>query len=135
MRQLPVLGEPLLPAAIEDFGVLVAVVLQLPEGPGGKPVVVVAIEDDRRVVVDAGLLQKVFKVLLGRKVPRLGISQLCFPVPADGARDVAVVVGRRIHVDLDEAYIVVVKVIGRPVGRDQNVRIRVVTHRLSSVFL
>src|SRR5262249_20717421 len=50
--QLASFGQPLLAAAVHDADVLMAVDLQLPERPGREPVVVVAVEHDRRLVVD-----------------------------------------------------------------------------------
>src|SRR5947207_11867696 len=45
--ELPPFGQPLLAPAVHDPDVVVAVDLQLPEGPRRKPVVVVAVEHDR----------------------------------------------------------------------------------------
>ena len=50
------------------------------------------------------------------------VGQLARPVPADGARDVALLVGGRVDVDLDEADVRVVEVRLRPVGVDERGR-------------
>ncbi len=50
-----VLGHPLGPAPVHQLDVPVTVVFQLPEGPGRKPVVVIPVEDDGGVVIDAGV--------------------------------------------------------------------------------
>ena len=47
--------EPVLAPAVEDADVAVAVQLELPVGPRREPVVVVAVEHDRRVGADARL--------------------------------------------------------------------------------
>ena len=49
------------------------------------------------------------------------VGQLARPVPADGARDVALLVGGRVDVDLDEADVRVVQVRLRPVAVDEGV--------------
>src|SRR6187455_449079 len=50
--------EPVLAAAVEDPDITVAEQLELPVGPGGEPVVVVAVENDRRVRSDARLAEQ-----------------------------------------------------------------------------
>src|ERR1035437_5492515 len=44
--------DPLLAATIDEPNVPVAVILQLPEGVGGKPIVIVTIEQNRGVIGD-----------------------------------------------------------------------------------
>ena len=79
--------EPVLAAAVEDPDVAVAEQLQLPVGPGREPVVVVAVQDDRRVGADAGLAQSSFaEVLAAGDVAADAVGELAGPVPADGAR-------------------------------------------------
>src|SRR3712207_8419766 len=48
-RSLAPLGDPLLPRAVHEQDLLVAVVLQVPVGVGGEPVVAIAVQDDRVV--------------------------------------------------------------------------------------
>ena len=50
-----ILGHPLGPAPVHQLDVPVTVVFQLPRGPGCKPVVVIPVEDDGGVVIDAGV--------------------------------------------------------------------------------
>ena len=57
-RQLAALVDPLLAAAVQDPHVVVAVELQIPVGVGGEPVVLVAVEDDGRVVADSALAEQ-----------------------------------------------------------------------------
>ena len=52
-RQRQAVVQPVLAPAVEDADVVVAVQLELPVRPGGEPVVVVAVQDDRRVGADA----------------------------------------------------------------------------------
>ena len=95
-------GEPFLSAAVHDPHVLVPVHLQLPERPGGKPVVVVAVQDDRRLVVDAGAAEKGFELVRRHDVAHNGVAELGRPVPACCAGHVSLIVRRRIHIDLDD---------------------------------
>ena len=80
-----------------------AVQLELPVRPGREPVVVVAVQDDRRVRADARFGQQRAEVLAAGDVAADPVGQLARPVPADGARQVALLVGGRVDVDLDEA--------------------------------
>ncbi len=99
--------------------VAVAVQLELPVGPGGEPVVVVAVQHDRRVRPDPGLGQELAEVLATGDVAPDPVGQLAGPVPADGTREVALLVGRRVDVDLDEADLRVGQVGERPVAVDE----------------
>jgi hypothetical protein len=95
--------------------------LQLPVRPGGEPVVVVAVEDDRRIGSDPARREELAEVLPAGDVAADSIGELAGPVPADRARDVALVVGGGVDVDLDEADGRVVEVGPGPVGVDQDV--------------
>ena len=72
-RQLAPLVDPLLAAPVEDPHVLVAVDLQVPVGVGGKPVVLVAVEHERRVVRDPALAQQ---ALEGRLVDQVALDRI-----------------------------------------------------------
>ena len=120
-RQRQVVVEPELAAAVEEAQVGVPVEQQLPVGPGGEPVVVVAVEHDRRVGSDAALREQRAEVLAAGDVAADAVGQLAGPVPAHGARDVALLVGGGVDVDLDEADGRIVEVGFRPVGRDEDV--------------
>ena len=92
---------------------------ELPVGPGREPVVVVAVQDDVRLGPDARLRQQRREVLAARDVAAQPIGQLARPVPADGARQVALLVRRGVDVDLDEADVRVVEVLLRPLRGDE----------------
>jgi len=81
----------------------VPVVLERPVGVGGEPVVVVAVEDDRRVGRDAAAAEQFGQRVPGRDVACDLVLKVSLPVPADGARDVSLLVDGRVHVDLDHA--------------------------------
>ena len=55
-----------------------------------------------RVVADAALAQQLAEVLAARDVAADAVGELAGPVPADGAGDVALLVGGGVDVDLDE---------------------------------
>ena len=98
-----------------------AVQLQLPIRPRGEPVVVVAIQHDRRVRADARCRQECAEVLAARDVATDAVGELAGPVPADRSRQVALVVGGRVDIDLDEADRRVVETGLRPGGVDEGV--------------
>ena len=58
------------------------------------------------------------RLAMSRRMPS---AQLAGPVPADGARDVALLVGGGVDVDLDESHVRVVEVLLGPVGVDEDV--------------
>ena len=57
-RQRPTLGHPLGASAVHQLEPLVAVEPEKPERPGGEPVVVVTVEDDRRAPRYSRVAQK-----------------------------------------------------------------------------
>ena len=120
-RQRQAVVQPVLAPAVEDADVVVAVQLELPVGPRGEPVVVVAVQDDRRVRADPRRGQQRAEVLAAGDVAADPVGQLARPVPADGARQVALLVGGRVDVDLDEADVRVGQVGERPVAVDEGV--------------
>ena len=66
-------------------------------------------------------LSSVGRVLAADDVAADAVGQLARPVPGDGARDVALVVGGGVDVDLDEADVRVVEMGLRPGGVDEDV--------------
>jgi hypothetical protein len=95
--------------------------LQLPVRPGGEPVVVVAIEHDRRIGADPRLREELREVLAAGDVAADSVGELARPVPADGARQMALVVGGGVDVDFDEPHLRIVEVLFGPVGGDEGV--------------
>src|SRR5439155_6772607 len=89
--------------------------------PGGEPVVVVAVQHDRRVRADAAVAQELAELLATGDVAPDTVRQLARPVPADGARDMALFEGGRVDVDLHETDRRIVEVSLRPVGIDEDV--------------
>ncbi len=96
--------------------------LQLPERPRREPIVVVAVQNNGRLVVDAALPEQFFELLHWDDVADERVAELGRPVPAHGAGNVALVVRRRVNVNLDDAHARVVAVLGDPLGRDEDIR-------------
>src|SRR5207302_10077454 len=94
---------PLAPAAVDQVGLLVAVLLPRPVRIPGDPVVVVAVEDDRRVGRDAAASQEFGQRIFRRDVAGQLVLEVALPVPPDGAFDVTPLVDGRVYVDLDHA--------------------------------
>ncbi len=95
---------------------------QLPEGPGREPVVIVAVEHNRCLVVDAGAAEQFLEFLDGHDVADQGVAELGRPVPAGGAGHVALIVRRGIHIHFDDANASVGGVLRDPFSCDQNIR-------------
>jgi hypothetical protein len=96
-----------------------AVELELPVGPGRKPVLVVAVDDDQGVRPDAALLEELAELGPPGDVAGQPIGQLRRPVPVDGPGQVAALEDRGVDVDLHEADVRIVEVLECPVGGDE----------------
>src|SRR6266851_4124948 len=108
--------EPFFAATIDEANILVTVVLQLPKGVGGEPVVVIAIEKDGGAVGNAGTAEKLFESGLVDQIAADVVLELGLPVPSDGAGDVSLVVGGGVHVDFDKAEIGGIQILSSPIG-------------------
>src|SRR6266481_3631121 len=129
--ELTTLASPFLPATVHQAHVLVAVDLHLPQRPGGEPVVVVAVEDHRCIVADAGLGHQPFEGVLRDDVAFHRVAELRRPVPGYGACDVTLIVSRGVDVHLDEANAGILAVFCDPRGLDEHFRMRVLSHMTS----
>src|SRR6202041_1256873 len=108
--------HPLLATAIDEPGILVAVIFQLPQSVGGEPVVIVTVKKNCGVVGNAGLAQQLFEGGLVNQVAPHVILKLRLPVPADGAGNVALFVGGGVYVYFDEPNFGVVQMSRGPFG-------------------
>ena len=99
-----------------------AVNLGLPEGPGGEPVVVVPVEHQGGVVVDAGLRHQLFELRFRKNVANHRVAELGVPGPGDRAGHVAFVVSFRVDVDFHHAHVGIVGVTGHPIRTHQYFR-------------
>ena len=93
-----------------------AVVLEVPVGVGGEPVVAVAVEDDRVVVGDPAAAHQLAEVFRAEEVALDLVLEVELPVESDRARNVGFGVEPRVLVDLDDLDVVVIEVLGDPVG-------------------
>ena len=96
-----------------------AVIFHLPEGPSGKPVVVVAIEDHRGVVVYAGTAQEAFHLFFADDITAKGLLKLIVPIPGHGSRHMALFVGGGVNIHLNQTNVGVASVFGDPLGGGQ----------------
>ena len=79
-----------------------AIVLEEPEGVGGVPVVLVAVEDDGRVVGDAALGKQVLEGGLVDEVALDLVLELGLPVELDRAGNVADLVEQDVLIGFDD---------------------------------
>ena len=118
-RERQAVGLDLGAAAVEEPDVVEPLVARLPVGPGREPVVVVAVQHDRGVVVHAGGTQQVLELLAAHEVAAHGVGELRLPVHAGGAGQMTGVVGVGVDVDLQEPDGRVVEMVPGPVGGDE----------------
>ena len=102
-RRRATLADPLLARTVEQSDVVVPVVLEVPVGVGGEPVVAVAVEHDLVVVGDSARAEQLAERLGVEEVALDLVLEVLLPVEADRARDVRFGVERRVLVDLDDA--------------------------------
>src|ERR1700688_1613045 len=126
--QRALLLDPFLATTINEARVLVSIILQLPKSIGGEPIVVVAVEQNRRVVGDAGPAEQMVERLFGDQIPTDVILKLSLPVPADSAGNVALIVSAGVDVDFHQTNFGVVQVLGSPFRRYQDFRVLVFSH-------
>ena len=124
------LFEPLLAAAVHDENLVMAVVFQLPKSPRRKPVVVVTIENNSGLRRDARVAQQLLEGSGLCQIAANGILQFRLPVPSDSARNVPLIVGRRVDIDFHETNPGVFRVRGHPFRGDQNFRMSIVSHNV-----
>ncbi len=126
--QLAALGDPLGAPAVHDSRIRVAEQLEHPECIGRPPVVLVAVEDDGRVVADALGRQQLLETRAVEIVAYDWVVQVGDPVDLDCAWDVALVVKHDVLVALDDPYLWVVQMIGDPAGIDQHLGAGIFCH-------
>src|SRR5260221_89964 len=120
------LGLPLGAAAVHDARVLVPVELEEPVAIGGVPVVLVTIEDDRRVILDAVTAEQRLEVLLIDEVAAHRILHVGMPVQLGRVGNVADgLVEQGIFIGLDNANLWISQVLRHPFGLDQHLRMRI----------
>ena len=123
--QLPALGDPLRPAAVEDPHVRVAEQAEHPQRVGGPPVVAVAVEDDGGLAGDPALAAEPREARAVHVVAGHGVVQLGVPVDLDGTGDVPDVVEQHVFVRLDDDEPWLAEVFGQPGRGDEPLGVRV----------
>jgi len=96
--QRPLFFEPLLPSAVDQPHLLVPIVFQLPKRIRRKPVVIVAIEQDGRIVRNPRRAQQPLQLRLLNQVAPHVVLELRLPVPAHRAGNVPLIKRGRVHV-------------------------------------
>src|SRR5262249_15086437 len=89
---------------------------KLPERPGGEPIVVVVIEDHGSIVINTGSSKELFKFVFGDNVSKHRVTKLAIPGPPDCDRYVTLIIGFRLHIDLDNGNARVVFMLIDPWG-------------------
>src|SRR5215212_3955832 len=138
----PVLGRPLLPAAVEDEDTVVAVVRKGPPEAGGELATRVVVYHDAGLVADAERSHETRETFRGCDLRRhgvVGVGDVAGPVNVDCAWDVGLVVllaGGEVRgllaasaevglvyitPDIHDAHLLVIEMCGEPVGSDERV--------------
>ena len=118
-RVLAALGFPLRAAAVHDLQVLVAVQFEEPVRICCPPVILVAIEDDRRVVRDAIAAHQLRELLRADEIPHERVLQVRRPINLHSAGDMADLVEQDVLITLNEANARIVEMIGDPLRSKQ----------------
>lgn len=101
-RELASLRDPAVASAVEQTHVLVTEEGEDPEGVGGPPVVLVAVDDDRVRAIDALAAQQLGEALAVDVVAHHGVVELGVPVDLHRSRDVAGLVEQDVFIGLDD---------------------------------
>src|SRR5215211_2626439 len=110
---------PSYPSAVHNLHVVVAEEPEHPEGVGRPPVVLITVEDNRRIGGDAQLCHKVGEVIRVQIITHERIVEVLDPVYLHRVRYVAYVVEEHILIRFDYADVVrVVQVLCDPLGTD-----------------
>ena len=96
-----------------------AVKLEVPVRVRGEPVVVAAVQDDGVVVADAAVGQQRLELGLADEVATYLVLEVHRPVELDGALDVALVVGGGVLIDLDKDDTLLAGMLGDPITVDE----------------
>src|SRR5438874_1438945 len=89
---LSLVGHPLHASSIEQTNILMPIELQNPQGPGGKPIVVVSIENNSGLIAHTRSSQQLLQVILAQGRTYNLVLQLFLPVKAHSTRNVALIV-------------------------------------------
>ena len=96
-----------------------AVDVEHPSTPGSEPVVVVAVKNDRGVLINAGLLQQGFEIVARNDVAAHGVDKVGVPGKVDGAGNVAAFVNAGVDADFKYADVWIGEVFLQPIHGHQ----------------
>src|SRR5204863_3864945 len=116
---------PLDAPAVEQFGVGESEQLEHPESVCRPPVVLVAVKEDGRILVDPLLAEKFFELLRRHVVAQHRIVEVEMPVHLLCAGDVPGVVEENILVAFDDSDVRIVEMLGEPFRAYENLRMHV----------
>src|SRR5262249_6310906 len=108
-------------SAIDEANILVTVVFEQPERIGGEPVVVIAVQDNRRLGRDTCVGGQFLEVFLADDVARNLILKLRLPVEGNRAGQVTGLVLRGIDIHLNETLVGVFEVLNSPIGGNEHI--------------
>ena len=112
-----------------------AVQFQLPQGPSGKPIVVVARQDHRGVIANAGLRHELLELRLGNDIPLHGITELRCPVPSQRPWHMPFLIGCGIDIHLHQTDIRILTMLGHPGRAHQRFRMGIFCHVTTPSFV
>src|SRR5215212_5261239 len=132
---------PFYPSTVHNLHVVVAKETEHPEGVGRPPVVLVTVEDDRRIRGNAQLRHEVGEVLRVQVITHERIVEVLDPIYLHGVRYVANVIEEHVLIRFDYADVLrVVQVLCDPLSTNESLRVCVtfilyllLCHRSSSV--
>jgi hypothetical protein len=122
---LPPLGDPLGPPAVQEAHVRVTEQGEHPQGVGRPPVALVAVDDDGRVTADATLAHHLREARAVHVVAGGRVVEVEVPVDLDRAGDVTCVVEQHVLVRLHDDQARFAEVLRQPVGRHETLRVGV----------
>jgi hypothetical protein len=115
-----ILRDPFLPSPIHDRGPLVSKELEHPKRVGRPPVVLVAIEDDQRIVRDPAARHQRLKAAAIDIVALNRVLEIDMPIDLDRAGDVSHFVQEDVLVRFGNPYFWIIQVILDPLGAHQH---------------
>jgi hypothetical protein len=119
---------PLFAATVHETHILVAINLELPKREGGKPVVVVAVENHGIIVGDPRRAAKLLKLILVGDVAPNVVVELRGPIPSRSVLDVTFFVSAGIYVHFHKTNIRVIGMRSNPFRTQQNFGVFVIGH-------
>ena len=117
----PVLLDPLQPPAVHDLGVGVPEQLQHPEGIGGPPIILIAVENDRRLPGSAHSAHQLVEGGASEIVAPDRVVEVPGPVDFHRAGNVIGAIQKRVFVGFGNANLRILQVFLDPVRGNQDI--------------